>query len=133
MSRAERARCLAIMNDYYRLHLPDFPALKSLEAVSYTHLEKYAHVTFFFNGGRETPYDNEDRILVPSPKVATYDLKPEMSAYEAVSYTHLGVICGEHLTSLGDEGRIVCINKKSNNIKIEGINVMHPKVWTIAM
>lgn len=44
--------------------------------------EKYAHVTFFFNGGRETPYENEDRILVPSPKVATYDLKPEMSAYE---------------------------------------------------
>ena len=44
--------------------------------------EKYAHVTFFFNGGRETPFDGEDRILVPSPKVATYDLKPEMSAYE---------------------------------------------------
>ena len=40
------------------------------------------HVTFFFNGGREAPYENEDRILVPSPKVATYDLKPEMSAYE---------------------------------------------------
>ena len=44
--------------------------------------EEYAHVTFFFNGGRETPFDNEERILVPSPKVATYDLKPEMSAYE---------------------------------------------------
>ena len=44
--------------------------------------EKYAHVTFFFNGGREQPYDGEDRILVPSPKVATYDLKPEMSAFE---------------------------------------------------
>jgi 2,3-bisphosphoglycerate-independent phosphoglycerate mutase len=44
--------------------------------------EKYAHVTFFFNGGREEPFANEDRILVPSPKVATYDLKPEMSAYE---------------------------------------------------
>ncbi|MBQ8449350.1 MAG: 2,3-bisphosphoglycerate-independent phosphoglycerate mutase, partial [Bacteroidaceae bacterium] len=44
--------------------------------------EKYAHVTFFFNGGRETPYDGEERILVPSPKVATYDLQPEMSAYE---------------------------------------------------
>ena len=44
--------------------------------------EKYAHVTFFFNGGREAPYDGEDRILVNSPKVATYDLKPEMSAYE---------------------------------------------------
>ena len=44
--------------------------------------EKYAHVTFFFNGGREAPFDKEDRILVPSPKVATYDLKPEMSAFE---------------------------------------------------
>ncbi len=44
--------------------------------------EKYAHVTFFFNGGREKPFEGEDRILVPSPKVATYDLKPEMSAYE---------------------------------------------------
>ena len=44
--------------------------------------EKYAHVTFFFNGGRETPFKNEDRILVPSPDVKTYDLKPEMSAFE---------------------------------------------------
>ncbi len=44
--------------------------------------EKYAHVTFFFSGGQEAQFDGEDRILVPSPKVATYDLKPEMSAYE---------------------------------------------------
>ncbi|MCQ2185247.1 MAG: 2,3-bisphosphoglycerate-independent phosphoglycerate mutase [Bacteroidales bacterium] len=44
--------------------------------------EKYAHVTFFFNGGREQQFQNEDRILVNSPKVATYDLQPEMSAYE---------------------------------------------------
>ena len=44
--------------------------------------EKYAHVTYFFNGGVETPYPGEDRIMVPSPKVPTYDLKPEMSAYE---------------------------------------------------
>lgn len=44
--------------------------------------EKYAHVTFFFNGGIEAPNNGEDRILVPSPKVATYDLKPEMSAFE---------------------------------------------------
>ncbi|MBR4805109.1 MAG: 2,3-bisphosphoglycerate-independent phosphoglycerate mutase, partial [Bacteroidales bacterium] len=44
--------------------------------------EKYAHVTFFFNGGREEPFKNEDRILVASPKVATYDLQPEMSAPE---------------------------------------------------
>ncbi len=44
--------------------------------------EKYAHVTFFFNGGEEKQYAGEDRILVPSPKVETYDQKPEMSAYE---------------------------------------------------
>lgn len=44
--------------------------------------EKYAHVTFFFNGGVETPFKDEDRCLIPSPKVATYDLKPEMSALE---------------------------------------------------
>ena len=44
--------------------------------------EKYAHVTFFFNGGREAPFEGEERTLVPSPKVATYDLKPEMSAFE---------------------------------------------------
>jgi 2,3-bisphosphoglycerate-independent phosphoglycerate mutase len=47
--------------------------------------EKYAHVTYFFNGGNETPYPGEDRILVPSPKVATYDLQPEMSAAEVAA------------------------------------------------
>jgi 2,3-bisphosphoglycerate-independent phosphoglycerate mutase len=44
--------------------------------------EKYPHVTFFFNGGREEPFEGEDRLMIPSPKVATYDLQPEMSAYE---------------------------------------------------
>jgi 2,3-bisphosphoglycerate-independent phosphoglycerate mutase len=44
--------------------------------------EKFAHVTFFFSGGRESEFENEERILIPSPKVATYDLKPEMSVYE---------------------------------------------------
>ncbi len=48
--------------------------------------EKYAHVTFFFNGGIEKPFEGEDRILVPSPKVATYDLKPEMSAEEVTDH-----------------------------------------------
>ena len=54
--------------------------------------EKYAHVTFFFNGGVEAPNINEDRILIPSPKVATYDLKPEMSAEEVTQalLTELG-------------------------------------------
>ena len=62
--------------------LGEYLAAKGLNQLHIAETEKFAHVTFFFNGGRETPYDNEDRILVPSPKVATYDLKPEMSAYE---------------------------------------------------
>ena len=62
--------------------LGEYLAAKGLNQLHIAETEKYAHVTFFFNGGRETPYDNEDRILVPSPKVASYDLKPEMSAYE---------------------------------------------------
>jgi 2,3-bisphosphoglycerate-independent phosphoglycerate mutase len=44
--------------------------------------EKYAHVTYFFNGGSEKPFEGEDRLMIPSPKVATYDLQPEMSARE---------------------------------------------------
>ena len=55
---------------------------KGLRQLRIAETEKYAHVTYFFNGGVEQPYPGEDRTLVPSPKVATYDLKPEMSAYE---------------------------------------------------
>lgn len=62
--------------------LGEFIASKGLKQLHIAETEKYAHVTFFFNGGRETPYEGEDRILVPSPKVATYDLKPEMSVFE---------------------------------------------------
>lgn len=64
--------------------------------------EKYAHVTFFFNGGVEAPNENEDRALIASPKVATYDLKPEMSAYE---------VCDETLKRLdSDEYDVVILN-----------------------
>ena len=62
--------------------LGEYVSKNGLKQLHIAETEKYAHVTFFFNGGRETPYDGEDRILVPSPKVATYDLQPEMSAYE---------------------------------------------------
>lgn len=62
--------------------LGEFISSKGLNQLHIAETEKYAHVTFFFNGGREQPYMNEERILVPSPKVTTYDLKPEMSAYE---------------------------------------------------
>jgi 2,3-bisphosphoglycerate-independent phosphoglycerate mutase len=57
-------------------------AQAGLKQLRIAETEKYAHVTFFLNGGEERPYPGEERILVPSPKVATYDLKPEMSAYE---------------------------------------------------
>lgn len=60
----------------------EFLASKGLKQARIAETEKYAHVTFFFNGGVEAPNPGEDRILVNSPKVATYDLKPEMSAYE---------------------------------------------------
>ena len=62
--------------------LGEYLSAKGLKQLHTAETEKYAHVTFFFNGGRETPYEGEDRILVASPKVATYDLQPEMSAYE---------------------------------------------------
>ncbi|MDR2472554.1 MAG: 2,3-bisphosphoglycerate-independent phosphoglycerate mutase [Tannerella sp.] len=62
--------------------LGEYLAANGLKQLHIAETEKYAHVTFFFNGGREEPFEGEDRILVPSPKVATYDLKPEMSAYE---------------------------------------------------
>ena len=62
--------------------LGEYISSKGLKQLHTAETEKYAHVTFFFNGGREAPYEGEERILVASPKVATYDLKPEMSAYE---------------------------------------------------
>ena len=62
--------------------LGEYLAALGLKQLRIAETEKYAHVTFFFSGGRETPYAGEERILVPSPKVATYDLKPEMSCPE---------------------------------------------------
>ncbi len=62
--------------------LAEYLSKHGLRQLHTAETEKYAHVTFFFNGGREEPFPGEDRILVASPKVATYDLKPEMSAYE---------------------------------------------------
>ncbi|HDP70400.1 MAG TPA: 2,3-bisphosphoglycerate-independent phosphoglycerate mutase [Actinobacteria bacterium] len=62
--------------------LADILSKHDLKQLHIAETEKYAHVTFFFNGGVEEPKEGEDRILIPSPKIATYDLKPEMSAYE---------------------------------------------------
>ncbi|MFQ5642106.1 MAG: 2,3-bisphosphoglycerate-independent phosphoglycerate mutase [Thiogranum sp.] len=64
----------------------EYVAKLGLRQLRLAETEKYAHVTFFFNGGREEPFEGEDRILVPSPLVATYDLKPEMSAVEVTDH-----------------------------------------------
>ncbi len=66
----------------YNNMLGEFLSKNNYTQLRIAETEKYAHVTFFFNGGKEEAFPNEDRILIPSPKVKTYDLKPEMSAYE---------------------------------------------------
>ena len=65
--------------------LGEYISGKGLRQLRIAETEKYAHVTFFFNGGRELPFEGEERILVPSPKVATYDLMPQMSAFEVAA------------------------------------------------
>lgn len=77
-------------------NLGEFAAAKGLTQLRIAETEKYAHVTFFFNGGREEPYAGEDRILVPSPKVATYDLKPEMSAHEVTDKLVAAIESGKY-------------------------------------
>ena len=62
--------------------LGEYIEKQGLSQLRIAETEKYAHVTFFFDGGKEIDYKKEKKILIPSPKVATYDLKPEMSAYE---------------------------------------------------
>ena len=62
--------------------LGDILAQQNKKQIRIAETEKYPHVTFFFSGGREVPFEGEKRIMIPSPKVATYDLQPEMSAYE---------------------------------------------------
>ncbi len=68
--------------DDVKMTLGEYLSINGLSQLRIAETEKYAHVTFFFSGGREDKFPGEDRILVPSPKVATYDLKPEMSAFE---------------------------------------------------
>lgn len=69
-------------NDDLKNTLGEILQQQGLKQIRIAETEKYPHVTFFFSGGREIPFDGEMRIMIPSPKVATYDLKPEMSAYD---------------------------------------------------
>jgi 2,3-bisphosphoglycerate-independent phosphoglycerate mutase len=71
-------------------------AERGLKQLRIAETEKYAHVTFFMNGGRELVFPGEDRILVPSPKVATYDLKPEMSAPEVTEKLVEAILSGTY-------------------------------------
>lgn len=73
---------VAYQPESYENTLGEYIAGLGLKQLRIAETEKYAHVTFFFNGGVEAPNEGEDRILIPSPKVPTYDMKPEMSAYE---------------------------------------------------
>lgn len=76
--------------------LADVVSGAGLNQLRVAETEKYAHVTFFFNGGKETPVKGEDRTLVPSPKVATYDLQPEMSSVEVTDRVVEGVTGGKY-------------------------------------
>ena len=74
----EVAFCPAVLKNT----LGEYLSSQGMHQLRIAETEKYAHVTYFFNGGVETPYPNEERVMISSPKVATYDLKPEMSAFE---------------------------------------------------
>ena len=76
--------------------LGEVMAEHGLKQLRIAETEKYAHVTFFLNGGREEPFAGEDRILVPSPKVATYDHKPEMSAYQVTDKLEEAIASGKY-------------------------------------
>jgi 2,3-bisphosphoglycerate-independent phosphoglycerate mutase len=78
------------------LGLSELLAREGRRQLKVAETEKYAHVTYFFNGGEERPFDGEDRTLIPSPKVATYDLQPEMSARGVADAVLAGVRGGEH-------------------------------------
>jgi 2,3-bisphosphoglycerate-independent phosphoglycerate mutase len=76
---------VAFENDNLNNTLGEVLQQNNLKQIRIAETEKYPHVSFFFSGGREKPFDGEKRIMIPSPKVATYDLKPEMSAYEVTA------------------------------------------------
>ena len=92
---------------------------QGLSQIRIAETEKYPHVTFFFSGGREKPFANEDRILIPSPKVATYDLKPEMSAIEVTD-----AIC---LAIQRSQPDFICLNYANTDM------VGHTGVFSAAM
>jgi len=76
--------------------LADILSKGHLRQLRIAETEKYAHVTFFFNGGQEEPFEGEERVLIPSPKVATYDMQPEMNAYAVTDEVEKAVSSGKY-------------------------------------
>ena len=87
---------VAFESEHPRVSLAEVVSNMGLRQLHCAETEKYPHVTFFINGGKEKPYPGEDRIMVPSPKVATYDLKPEMSAKEVADEVIKSIEEGVH-------------------------------------
>lgn len=106
-------------NDDLKNTLGEIISGKGLKQIRIAETEKYPHVSFFFSGGRETPFTGENRIMIPSPKVATYDLKPEMSAVELTD-----AIVPEIQNKTAD---FICLNYANADM------VGHTGVWEAAI
>lgn len=106
-------------NDDLRNTLGEILQQHGLKQIRIAETEKYPHVTFFFSGGREIPFEGEKRILIQSPKVATYDLKPEMSAYELTD-----ALLPEIMNQSAD---FICLNYANADM------VGHTGVWEAAI
>ena len=106
-------------NDDLKNTLGEVLQQNGLKQIRIAETEKYPHVTFFFSGGREIPFDGEKRIMIPSPKVATYDLKPEMSAYEVTD-----ALLPEIENKTAD---FICLNYANTDM------VGHTGVWVAAI
>jgi 2,3-bisphosphoglycerate-independent phosphoglycerate mutase len=106
-------------NDDLRNTLGEIIASRGLKQIRIAETEKYPHVSFFFSGGRETPFDGENRIMIPSPKVATYDLQPEMSAAEITD-----AIVPEIRNKTAD---FICLNFANTDM------VGHTGIWDAAV
>jgi len=106
-------------NDDLRNTLGELLEQHGLKQIRIAETEKYPHVTFFFSGGREVPFEGETRIMIPSPKVATYDLKPEMSAYDLTD-----ALLPEIMNRTAD---FICLNYANADM------VGHTGVWEAAI
>jgi 2,3-bisphosphoglycerate-independent phosphoglycerate mutase len=110
---------VVFQNDDLKNTLGEIIAGSGLRQIRIAETEKYPHVSFFFSGGREMPFDGEQRIMIPSPKVATYDLKPEMSAVELTD-----AIVPEILHKTAD---FICLNFANTDM------VGHTGIWNAAI